>query len=223
MNRRLREHRLAVTSFALASALWACGTPVGESVGTFTWSMTEYDMGDGQPAHVLGEVRGRVHLFGAPSGPFRRGRVEWHVEVLRPDAPPEVVDATPALEAEVLRRFPDAASPVGWHMDGSALAASAWLGSIFFLLTSAWWLVVRSRPHEPSLRRALLTTLGLSLWPWLLGTSLSWFLWGRAGRPMPAVPLLVDPHLLLSGTALLLSACLVHLLRPRDAGEAEGP
>lgn len=224
-----REHRLAIALIALTCAAWVFATPVGWS-GTgdsgYQWHLRAFDPGDGSPVRVRGAVVDRVHMFGAPDGPLRRREVRWSAEVVhRKDAPPGYdlvpIPVSPALQAEVLRRFPDAVSGAeGWHVHPPALLGSAVLGALFFLVTAGWWVAVRTRPMEPRRARAAVSTLSLAMWPWLLGTGLSWFLWEQAGRPDPGTPRLLDRYAMLSATALLVSVGLVLALRPRVGAEA---
>lgn len=232
MNRRLREHRLAVASFVLFGAAWAAALPVGVlgRRSTTIEVIEEAPAASGAPRRTVAvSLERTVRAY----GPVRARSTAWAATASPTPArgPLEVttLEVTEALRAEFLRQRPREAGDLelnhdGWWIAWGELAERSLAAMVLVLLTCAWWVAVRrSRLDLARPGHAIATSLALALWPWLIGARAALHLYDEAGRPRPTSPVLVGPDHMLVGTVFLIAVGLVLLLRPRDAGEAEGP
>ena len=93
------------------------------------------------------------------------------------------------------------------------LAKGTVLAALFSLGTSLWWISVREWTWNPTRNRSrnLVRLALLAVWPFLLGSGIGLYTWDRfLLRSRPAFALL-DPELMIVGTALIasLGVCLV--------------
>jgi hypothetical protein len=209
----LRRHRWAIAAIFVASWGWALAWPQGvvtsRSGGAGTMRTRFSD------SYTTSSYGYSTRGWGV-SGVFQVGTSSVTVERFTDGVKTEV----PVAEARaiVLERVPDAFGREGWFVDWGSFALACWLGTLFSVVTSVWWVAFRRPvPAERSPGRVVAGVLGMAIWPTLLLSPAGWSIWRQLGSPKPQTLIVLDPELMIMATVYLVSVIAVRLGRPRSS------